>query len=240
MLTFSSVSQSYGTKQILHDISLEVQPGTIYSLIGPNGSGKTTLLSLAAGLLPVQSGTVTIGNHTLNTEPHEAKKLSALVPDQPSIWPGMTGFEFLHFVGSLYGMSLAERTTKISELLPLFTLDGTEHDQFDTYSRGNKQKFSFMAALIHSPQLILIDEPIVGLDPISIEILLTRLRQFCDEGGSVFMVSHTLDVAERISDTIGLLHNGRLEHQGTLTELRDKVQNPEASLTQIYTSLLTQ
>ena len=175
----------------------------------------------------------------MTTDPIEAKRLTALIPDQPNIWPGMTGFEFLHFVGTLYGMTPRERDTKIQELLPLFTLDGTEHEQFDTFSRGNKQKFSVMAALLHSPKLILIDEPIVGLDPISIEILLTRLRDFCNEGGTVFMVSHTMDVSERISDTIGLLHSGTLAHQGTLDELRKIVGDDSASLTQIYTHLLS-
>lgn len=238
MITIEQISQAYGETSVLTDVSLSVNQGEIFTLIGPNGSGKTTLLSLLAGLLPIQKGSITIDDNNLKSTPEAAKRVTAFIPDQPAIWPGMTGFEFLHFTGSLYNVPEATRKKRIPELLDLFTLDGTEHERFETYSRGNKQKFSFMAAFLIEPKVMLIDEPIVGLDPISIEILLQELATFTNNGGTVFIVSHTLDVAERMSDRFAFLHHGKIQGQGSLEELRSTIDHPSASLYQIYTELL--
>ena len=165
MLTLSHVTKHFGEKTAVDDVSFSVAPGEVFSLIGSNGSGKTTLLKMVVGLLRPDQGIISVNQDDTVEEPLKTKSLIGYIPDEPAAWPGMTGEEFLHFVGALYGVDENRRKQKIRELLPLFRIDGSEMDDFDGYSRGNKQKFSILAALLHEPKLLLIDEPIVGLDP---------------------------------------------------------------------------
>jgi len=241
MLTISKVTKNFPASRALQNVSFEIKEGEVFSLIGPNGSGKTTLVKLACGLLRPTKGSITVGDHDIRKEPGEAKKLIGYIPDEPVIWPGMTGEEFLHFSGALYGMDELARTRKIPELLSIFNLNDIAKGIFDECSRGNKQKMTILAALLHSPGLLIIDEPIVGLDPTSATIAKQEFLKFARSGGAVLLVTHTLSVAEEIADRIGILQKGRLMKAGTLEELRTSAGLPlEAGLEEIYMALTKQ
>lgn len=219
-------------------VSFEVKAGEIFSIIGPNGSGKTTIIKIIAGLIKPTEGTVEIDGYSIIENPVAAKSRIGYIPDDPIIWPGMTGEEFLHFTGALFGMKSALRQKEISELLKIFNLKGIEKKNFSDYSRGNKQKFAILAALLHQPKLLLIDEPIVGLDPLSAKIAQEQIKAQAEKGSAVLMATHTLNVAQKISSRIGVLNKGRLTNIGSMDELRKKAGLPEsASLSDIYYSL---
>ncbi|OGZ06104.1 MAG: hypothetical protein A2845_01665 [Candidatus Lloydbacteria bacterium RIFCSPHIGHO2_01_FULL_49_22] len=238
MLTVTHIVKKFDDIAAVNDVSFSIAPGEIFSLIGPNSSGKTTIVKSIAGLLQVNGGTIWVDGHDVAVSPKEAKAVIGYIPDEPSVWGSMTGEEFLHFVGALYGMSPSQRVAKINELLPLFSVTGTEKDQFQNYSRGNKQKFSILAALLHEPKLLLVDEPIVGLDPESAAIAKKLFREFAKRGGAVLLVTHTLPVAEEISTRIGVLKDGALLSVGTFDELRERAQGEVgATLEQVYTAL---
>lgn len=237
MLTIDHVSKRFQEKRAVDDVSLSVASGEIFALIGSNGSGKTTLIKTIAGLLRQDEGRIDVGGHDTVREPRVAKQIIGYIPDEPAAWPGMTGEEFLHFVGALYHIDENTRKRRIAELLPLFRLDGSEKDFFDGYSRGNKQKFSILAAFLHDPKLLLIDEPIVGLDPESAATATKLFRKFAAHGGTILLVTHTLPVAEAIGSRIGILKHGKLIAVGTLSEIRARAGKTAASLEELYTFL---
>lgn len=235
MLKIQNLSKSFGQTRALSEVSLEVPEGSIYTMIGPNGSGKTTIMKLAAGLLAPNAGGIEIAGADLSAEPAKAKAALGYIPDNPEIWSKMTGEEFLRFSGALYGINPHERDERIKELLPIFSLEGIEQTYFEHYSRGNRQKFAILAALLHRPKLLLVDEPIVGLDPESAAIASRVFREFADGGGAVFLATHTLAAAEPISDRAGVLSHGQLAGSGPLSELRQsKGLVDDASLEEIY------
>ena len=210
----------------------------MYCLIGPNGSGKSTIVRTVAGLLHPTGGTVKVCGIDAVENPVAAKSRIGYIPDEPAAWSGMTGEEFLHFVGALFGVSEVERTRRIPDLLDIFSLQGLEHKRFDQYSRGNRQKFSILAALIHDPKLLLIDEPIVGLDPTSARIAISRFRKFADDGGAVLLVTHTLSAAKELADTIGFLDHGVMKASGTLPDLRAQAQlSADSTFEDVYERL---
>lgn len=222
MLKVHNLIKHFGDNKAVKGVSFEIKEGEIFTLIGPNSSGKTTIVKNILGLLQPTSGTITIGGIDVSKKPFESKSLTGYIPDEPSVWSTMTGEEFLNFTQALYGVSESERKTNNKKLLSLFALEGLEKQSFDEYSRGNKQKFSIIAALSHNPKLLIVDEPIVGLDPTGAEIAKKLFMDFTKEGGSVLLVTHTLPVAEEISDRIGLLKDGHLIEVGTMEELRAK------------------
>lgn len=237
MLQIENLTKRFGDVTAVRGVDLSVVPGEIFSLIGPNSSGKTTIVKTVAGLLSVDRGKVTIGGLDLARDSVAAKRLIGYIPDEPAAWSGMTGEELLHFVGALYGMDVSLRRERIAEMLPLFSLEGIAGDYFDNYSRGNKQKFSILAALLHEPKLLLVDEPIVGLDPGSAAKARTLFTAFAKAGGSVLLVTHTLPVAQAIADRIGVLVRGELRATGTLAELRTKAgKGASATLEAVYTA----
>jgi len=238
MLELKKTSKQFNRTQAVKEVDLKIEPGKIFSLIGPNGSGKTTIIKLVAGLLRPTSGRIIINGVDMGLEPVRAKSHVGYIPDEPTAWDAVTGEEFLHLVGALYGIPEKERTRQIPDLLDRFGLAGVEKDYFEDYSRGNKQKFTILAALLHSPKLLLIDEPIVGLDPVSAEKAENIFREFAGQGGSVLMVTHTLPVAERVSDRIGLLDQGRLAAAGSLDHLRSQAGlDKTAGLDRVYKNL---
>jgi len=235
MLQTNQLTKKFGGETAVEDISLSVKPGSAYALIGPNGSGKTTLTKLIAGLLHPTSGTATINDVDITKDPKKAKQAFGYIPDNPVIWDNMTGLEFLHFTGSLYGLDQKTRTKRIKNLLPIFSVAGIENTAFEHYSRGNRQKFTILASLIHKPDLLLIDEPIVGLDPDSVDILESLLKNFTDDGGCIFMTTHTLPVADRVADNIGVLANGQLKASDRPETLRKQADlDEESDLADIY------
>jgi len=235
MLAIKNLTKKFGGLVAVDNVSLEIKPGEIYALIGPNGSGKTTIIKIVSGLLRPDGGEVKIGKYNTVKNPIEAKSLLGYIPDEPAVWGKMTGEEFLHFSGALWGMSEKARAKKIAEWLSAFHLADMEKGSFESYSRGSKQKFSIMAAMLHQPKLLLIDEPIVGLDPKSAEIAKKKFSEFAKSGGAIFLVTHTLSFAESVASKIGLLHKGKLKAEGNLEELRTKARLAQtANLEQIY------
>ncbi len=238
MLVAERVKKIFGEKIAVDDVSFSVESGEIFALIGPNGSGKTTIIKTIVGLLRPNGGSILVGGKNVVQEPLATKSLIGYIPDEPAVWPRMTGEEFLHFVGALYNIDPADRSRRIPELLSCFRLEGIEKDYFENYSRGNKQKFSILAAFLHRPKLLLIDEPIVGLDPQSAAVAKEMLKDFANGGGAVLLATHTLPVAEAISTRIGFLREGKLISMGTLEELRSRVRDHSATLEEIYTALM--
>lgn len=238
MLNVAKLSKSFGEKEAVKEVSFSIGEGQIFSLIGPNGSGKTTIVKLLAGLLYPSNGTVTLNDHEVAKDPLATKSITGYIPDEPAVWPGMTGEEFLHFTGALYDVPEAKRLERIPELLKLFDLEGLEKESFDDFSRGNKQKFVILAAMLHEPKLLLVDEPIVGLDPTSADVAKQVFVEFAKRGGMVLLVTHTLSVAQDIATHIGVLRQGELVASGTLAELRDRAKvSGEAPLEDVYRAL---
>lgn len=239
MIEIKGVSKKFQDKTVIHNLDLDIKDGEFYALIGPNGAGKSTLIKLLAGLLQPTQGEIILDGVNMVEEPKEAKSLIGYIPDEPTIWDGMTGFEFLNFVGSLYNIPAQERKKDIQKLLKIYNLAGTEHQLYQDYSRGFRQKYSILAALLHSPKILLIDEPIVGLDPISIDITKDILDEFVKDGGTVLMVTHTLFVAQELATRIGIFEKGKLKIEGTYKELVDKAHLPaKTSLDDIYKNYL--
>ena len=235
MFTLSSVTKKFGNHVAVDNVSLTVEAGEIFTLIGPNGSGKTTIIKMIAGLLRPDEGVISIENFDVVKQPIEAKSHIGYIPDEPMVWGQMTGEEFLHFSGALYSMPEQARVEKIKQWLATFHLEGLEQGRFASYSRGNRQKFSIIAAMMHAPKLLLVDEPIVGLDPESTEIAKTVFTQFAQDGGTVFLVTHTLSFAESIATRVGLLHHGKLQASGSLVELRTEAGlDRQVTLENIY------
>lgn len=239
MIEIKGVSKKFQDKTVIHNLDLSIKKGEFYALIGPNGAGKSTLIKLLSGLLQPTKGEILLDGINIVDNPKEAKALIGYIPDEPTIWDGMTGFEFLNFVGSLYNIPAQERKKDIQKMLKIYSLEGTEHQLYQDYSRGFRQKYSILAALLHNPKILLIDEPIVGLDPISIDITKNTLDIFVKDGGTVLMVTHTLFVAQELATRIGIFEKGKLKIEGTYKELLDKAHLPtKTSLNDIYKNYL--
>lgn len=238
MLQITNLTKKFGEKVAVDGASFAIKTKEIFALIGPNSSGKTTIVKTIAGLLRPNDGAIVVDGNDVLTNPVKTKAVIGYIPDEPTVWSGMTGEEFLHFSGALYGLSPSLRTKRILELLPVFSLQGIEKEYFESYSRGNKQKFSILAALLHEPKLLLIDEPIVGLDPESAAIARKQFTAFAQKGGAVLLVTHTLSVAEDIATSIGVLRSGKLLSTGTLSELRANAgTRGDATLDEVYVAL---
>jgi ABC-2 type transport system ATP-binding protein len=238
MLKVHNLTKYFGKKKAVDNVSFTIEKGEIFSLIGPNSSGKTTIIKSIIGLLQPTSGTILVHDNNIVKSAEKAKKDIGYIPDEPSVWSYMTGEEFLFFTQALYGIDESTRATRITQLLSIFNLQGLEKQYFEEYSRGNKQKFSILAAMSHNPKLLLVDEPIVGLDPTGADIAKKMFADYARAGGSILLVTHTLPVAEEISNRIGFLKDGALQAVGTLSELREKAGlAADATLEDIYKKL---
>jgi len=239
MIEIKGVSKKFKDKTIIHNLDLSIKKGEFYALIGPNGAGKSTLIKLLSGLLQPTKGEILLDGINIVENPKEAKALIGYIPDEPTVWDGMTGFEFMNFVGALYNIPASQREKDIKKLLKIYKLTGTEHQLYQDYSRGVRQKYSILAALLHNPSILLIDEPIVGLDPISIDITKNILDIFVKDGGTVLMVTHTLFVAQELATRIGIFEKGKLKIEGTYKELVDRANLPtKTSLDDVYKNYL--
>lgn len=238
MLIVHNLSKYFDDNKAIDGVSFTINKGEIFSLIGPNSAGKSTIVKSIVGMVQPTKGSITINGHDISKQPEKAKAEIGYIPDEPSIWPYMTGEEFLYFTRALFGTSTKQSSESMSALLSTFSLNGIEKQYFEDYSRGNKQKFSITAAMSHDPNLLLIDEPIVGLDPTGAEIAKKMFVEYAKRGGAVLLVTHTLPVAQEISDRIGILKKGNLVAVGTIQELREKAGLPaDASLETVYMKL---
>ena len=221
-MRLAGVSKSYGEKMAVNDLSLELQAGEVFAFLGPNGAGKTTTLKLTTGLLRPDTGTVWVCGEDMSLKGRRAKQQIAYVPEQPFLYDKLTGREFIQFVRDVYGVPAEVGDRRLHELTARLDMESFLDQLAESYSHGMKQKVALAAALIHAPRLLIVDEPIVGLDPRAIRVIKAIFRELAGAGRTVFMCTHTLDVAEAAADRIGIINDGRLIALGTLDELRAK------------------
>jgi len=221
MIQIEHVTRRFGDTVAVNDLSLDLQPGELFTLLGPNGAGKTTTIKMIAGLLRPTAGRVVVCGFDVLRQPLEAKSLLAYIPDEPFLYDKLSGREFLHFVADLYGIGNGrDRETRIEELVRLFGMTDYLDDLTETYSHGMKQRVVLASALLHRPRVLVVDEPLVGLDPQNARLVKSLFREQTRQGITIFMSTHTLPVAEEVADRIGILHEGRLVALGTMADLR--------------------
>lgn len=226
----------YGRFTAVDGLSFSVQRGRVLALLGPNGAGKSTTIRAITGQLVPTTGTISVGGHDVVQQPLEAKTLIGYVPDRPYLYPNLTGRELLRFLGRLRRVTDAER--KASELLERFELTRSADELVQTYSHGMRQRLTFCAALLHAPAALVIDEPMVGLDPRGARDVRALMRAHADDGGAVLLTTHSLAVAEAVADDIVVMHRGRGVARGTLAELRQRVGDDAADLEEIFLRLV--
>jgi len=237
-LSLDGVTKDFGNTRAVDRLSLKVPAGEIFGLIGPNGSGKTTTIKMVVGLYHPTRGKVRVDGNDIVQAPTKAKACLGYVPDDPVAYDRLTGREFLEFVGELYGMERERREEAIVRLLSAYGIEDLADGYFGKFSRGTKQKIAMAAGLLHEPALMLIDEPMVGLDPESTLVTKRLLRAYADAGGAVLLSTHTLDIAEDLCDRFGVLYRGRLAAVGTLAELRERVGLKRGSLENVFLRLV--
>ena len=220
MLNIQHFTKTYGEKRAVDDLSLHIAPGEIYGFIGHNGAGKTTTLKAAVGILQFDAGEITIGGHSIQTEPLACKRLLAYIPDNPDLYDFMSGIQYLNFIADVCGIPAAERWARIEPYADAFELTGDLAQPISAYSHGMKQKLAIIAAWIHDPKLIIMDEPFVGLDPKAAHLLKGMMRELCDVGGAIFFSTHVLEVAEKLCDKVAIIKGGRLIRSGTMEEVK--------------------
>ena len=220
MLNIQHFTKTYGEKRAVDDLSLHIAPGEIYGFIGHNGAGKTTTLKAAVGILQFDAGEITIGGHSIQTEPLACKRLLAYIPDNPDLYDFMSGIQYLNFIADVFGIPAAERWARIEPYADAFELTGDLGQPISAYSHGMKQKLAIIAAWIHDPKLIIMDEPFVGLDPKAAHLLRGMMRELCDVGGAIFFSTHVLEVAEKLCDKVAIIKGGRLIRSGTMEEVK--------------------
>ena len=220
MLNIQHFTKTYGEKRAVDDLSLHIAPGEIYGFIGHNGAGKTTTLNAAVGILQFDAGEITIGGHSIQTEPLACKRLLAYIPDNPDLYDFMSGIQYLNFIADVFGIPAAERWARIEPYADAFELTGDLGQPISAYSHGMKQKLAIIAAWIHDPKLIIMDEPFVGLDPKAAHLLKGMMRELCDVGGAIFFSTHVLEVAEKLCDKVAIIKGGRLIRSGTMEEVK--------------------
>ena len=223
MLDIQHLTKTYGEKKAVDDLTLHIAPGEIYGFIGHNGAGKTTTLKSVVGILQFDQGEITIGGKSIKTDPLACKRLLAYIPDNPDLYDYMTGIKYLNFIADVFGVDAQTRRERIRTYADTFELTGDLAQPIAAYSHGMKQKLAIIAAWLHDPRLIVMDEPFVGLDPKAAHTLKGMMRQVCDNGGAIFFSTHVLEVAERLCTSVAIIRNGKLVASGeTSAVVRDK------------------
>lgn len=231
MLLLKDVSKRYkgASKYAVSDLDLEVKKGEIFGFLGPNGAGKTTTIKMIVGLLQADGGMITVNGFDVADDPVAAKRSCGFVPDNPNLYPRLRGIEFLNLIGDVFEIDAPTRAARIEYYLNMFQLQESIGDLIQSYSQGMQQKLALTGALLHSPPLFILDEPMTGLDPRSAHLFKEVMHKHVEEGNTVFFSTHVLEVAERICDRVGIIHQGRLIACGTMKELRDQ-SSPKADV----------
>ena len=232
MLKIENLTKIYGEKKAVDDLSLHIAPGEIYGFIGHNGAGKTTTLKSVAGILQFDSGEIYINGRSIREQPLECKKDIAYIPDNPDLYDFMSGIKYLNFIADIFGVSAEDRAARIKKYADTFELTESLAEPISAYSHGMKQKLAIIAAWLHTPRLIIMDEPFVGLDPKAAHILKEMMREECDNGGAIFFSTHVLEVAEKLCDKVAIIKAGRLIRSGTMEEVKG-----DESLEQVFLEL---
>jgi ABC-2 type transport system ATP-binding protein len=237
MIEFQQVYRSYGNKVAVENLNLQVGSGELYALLGHNGAGKTTAIKMLVGLIRPGQGTVRVGGYDLVSQTREATALIGYVPDQPYLYDKLSGREILHFVGRMYGMDASQVVRAIKREIERFELGSFIDELTETYSHGMKQRTVFAAALLHKPRVLVVDEPMIGLDPHSIRLVKDLLKHEVAAGLCVLMSTHTLAAAEEIAHRVGIMNYGQLLFDGSLDELRARFPAERQSLEDMYLAL---
>ena len=214
MLKIEHLTKSYGEKKAVDDLSLHINKGEVCGFIGHNGAGKTTTIKAVCGILPFDSGEITIDGHSVKAEPLTTKSMTAYIPDNPELYDYMTGIKYLNFIADIFGMDNDTRKNKIERLAGRIGILDDLSSPIGAYSHGMKQKTALIAALVHAPKLLVLDEPFVGLDPKASHTLKAVMRELCDAGSAIFFSTHVLEVAEKLCNKIAIIKNGRLVTAG--------------------------
>lgn len=238
MLSLRALTKKFNNTSAVSDLTLEIPKSEIFVLLGPNGAGKTTTIKMLVGIYKPDNGKALIANLDIQKNSEQAKAKLGYIPDDPFVYEKLTGREFLHFVGSLFQMTSKQINQQIQKYLKIYPIADLLDNDFGNYSRGTKQKVSIIAAMIHEPELLIVDEPIVGLDPQSTLATKKLFLDFKKNGGTVFVSTHTLSFAEQVADRIGILHHGKLLELGTITQLRQKARIQNANLEELFLQLI--
>jgi ABC-2 type transport system ATP-binding protein len=237
MISLQHLVKTYGTFTAVDDVSLDVAPGEIHGFLGPNGAGKTTTLRMIAGLLKPTSGRIVVNEHDLATEAEAAKMSLGFIPDRPFIYEKLTAGEFLRFHAGLYGIDGPGVGDRVREMLELFELGRWENELIEAFSHGMKQRLVMSAAFLHRPQSVVVDEPMVGLDPRGAVLIKDVFRRMSEKGVAILMSTHTLEVAQEMCDRISIILKGRIIANGTVDELRAQSGGGDAHLTEVFLKL---
>lgn len=239
MITINNVTKTYGNQPspAVDKLCLEIGEGQIFGFLGPNGAGKSTTIKMIVGILKQDSGTITVEGLDNVKDPVAVKSLIGFVPDEPNLYEKMTAVKYLNFVADIYGVSEAQRKERIEKYAKLFEIDRNLPDELSSFSHGMKQKIAVIAAILHDPKIIILDEPMVGLDPRSSFILKELLSKLAKEGKTVFFSTHVMEVAERLCDRIAIINKGKLVTQGTLEEIKAMKGEENATLEKLFLEL---
>ena len=237
MIRLEGLSKSFGAYAAVSDLNLEVKPGEIVGFLGPNGAGKTTTVKMMTGLLRPTSGRVLVAGRDMARDPIAAKRAMGLVPDEPFVYPKLTGAEYLRFVGELYGVCLSDMKKRVPELLEMFELTPWGGELLESYSHGMRQKLVLGWILLHDPKILVLDEPMVGLDPKSARLVKDIFLRLARRGTAIFMCTHVLEIAEKLCHRIGVMTRGKLIACGTLDELRAQSKEEGRDLESVFLSL---
>ncbi|HEY2825289.1 MAG TPA: ABC transporter ATP-binding protein [Gemmatimonadales bacterium] len=237
MIRIEGLTKAYGKFVAVDNISLHVPRGELFGFLGPNGAGKTTTLRIIAGIMRPTHGRIWLGGDDVVTQPTQAKQRLGFIPDRPFVYDKLTAAEFLRFVAGLYGQEGDVIERRIDELLELFELESWKDELIESYSHGMRQKLIISSALIHRPECIVVDEPMVGLDPKGARLLKDIFRLFVENGGTVMMSTHTLEIAEAMCDRIAIIQKGKIAAYGTMAELRTQTKSGNISLEDLFLRL---
>jgi ABC-2 type transport system ATP-binding protein len=237
MIEIKALTKIYGNFTAVDRINLSIRPGEIFGFIGPNGAGKTTTIKMIGGILAPTSGSVVIAGIDMAAKPEAAKSKIGFIPDRPYLYEKLTGMEFLRFTADLYDVRTPEFNSRAVQNLELFSLRDWADDLIESYSHGMKQRLIMAAALLHEPEVIIVDEPMVGLDPRAIRLVKDLFRQLAAEGTTIFMSTHTLKVAEETCDRIGIINRGQMIASGTTDDLRREANVSDADLETVFLNL---
>ena len=220
MLEINNFSKFYGDKKVVDNLSISVQSGDIYGFIGANGAGKTTTIKAVVGIHDFENGSITINGHSIKEEPVICKKMMAYIPDNPDLYEHLTGFQYINFIADLFEVSTEMRRERIQRYGDLFGMTKNLSGMISSYSHGMKQKTAIISALVHSPKLLILDEPFVGLDPKATFLLKKIMHECVSDGGAIFFSTHVLDVAEKLCNKIAIIKNGKLIASGNTEEVK--------------------
>jgi ABC-2 type transport system ATP-binding protein len=236
-LKLANLSKRYGSYQAVNDLNLRITQGSLYALLGPNGAGKTTTLRMVAGLLKPDSGDALILGHSIRRSPNAAKQALAYLPDEPLLYGKLRPMEYLEFIAGLWGIPAAHAEAHAKALLNQLNLWEVRSDLSETFSRGMKQKLALAGAFIHQPRLIILDEPLTGLDAAAAKLVKDMLSEYVRQGNTVILCTHIMEVAERLADRIGIINHGQLVAEGTLDDLRRRSGETGGTLESVFLDL---